>query len=123
MNNGPETNLIKADFMKPAADATVRASTPDGGFYVGQRPGRSMVTDKKGPKQNFTSVIMPRVLFRVTCLLQSPLTETIFPAPCCQWLAPSLGPLMGGPQCHMSILRNGNVACFCCLFPQCHCRI
>ena len=26
------------------------------------------------------------------------------------------GPLIGGPQCGMSILRNGNVA----YFPQCH---
>ena len=24
---------------------------------------------------------------------------------------PSLEPLMGGPQCRLSILRNGNVAC------------
>ena len=22
-----------------------------------------------------------------------------------------VGPLMGGPQCHLSILRNGNVPC------------
>ena len=27
-----------------------------------------------------------------------------------------LGPLIGGPQCCMSILRNGNVACPCRLF-------
>ena len=27
-----------------------------------------------------------------------------------------LGPLMGGPQCHMSLLRNGNVTSLCCLF-------
>ena len=27
-----------------------------------------------------------------------------------------LGPSMGGPQCRMSILRNGNVACLCHLF-------
>ena len=27
-----------------------------------------------------------------------------------------LGPLTGGPQCRMSILRNGNVACLCRLF-------
>ena len=28
---------------------------------------------------------------------------------------------MGGPQCHMSILRNGNVACLCRLFsPMSH---
>ena len=26
------------------------------------------------------------------------------------------GPLKGGPQCRMSILRNGNVACLCPLF-------
>ena len=31
------------------------------------------------------------------------------------------GPLMGGPQCHMSILRNGNVAYHCRLFsPMSH---
>ena len=30
--------------------------------------------------------------------------------------AGTLGPLMGGPQCRMSILRNGNVACLCRLF-------
>ena len=31
------------------------------------------------------------------------------------------GPLMGGPQCGMSILRNGNVACLCRLFsPMSH---
>ena len=29
---------------------------------------------------------------------------------------PRWGPLMGGPQCRMSILRNGNVACLCRLF-------
>ena len=28
----------------------------------------------------------------------------------------TMEPLMGGPQCHMSILRNGNVACLCRLF-------
>ena len=27
------------------------------------------------------------------------------------------GALNGGPQCRMSILRNGNVACLCRLFP------
>ena len=32
-----------------------------------------------------------------------------------------LGPLVAGPQCHMSILRNGNVACLCCSFsPMSH---
>ena len=32
-----------------------------------------------------------------------------------------LGPLMGGPQCCMSILRNGNVACPCrLLYPMSH---
>ena len=50
------------------------------------------------------------------------------------WLTPGLGgslcrlkpmtdvgPLMGGPQCHMSILRNDNVACPCRLFyPMSH---
>ena len=31
------------------------------------------------------------------------------------------GPLMGDPQCRMSILRNGNVACLCPLFsPMSH---
>ena len=29
-------------------------------------------------------------------------------------------PLMGGPQCHMSILRNGNVACSLVFYLQCH---
>ena len=29
---------------------------------------------------------------------------------------PILGALDGGPQCRMSILRNGNVACLCRLF-------
>ena len=32
-----------------------------------------------------------------------------------QRVAP-VGPLMGGPQCRMSILRNANVACLCRLF-------
>ena len=27
---------------------------------------------------------------------------------------------MGGPQCHMSILRNGNVHVSVAYFPQCH---
>ena len=31
------------------------------------------------------------------------------------------GPLMGGPQCRMSILRNGNVACLCRLFSSMSC--
>ena len=32
-----------------------------------------------------------------------------------------MGPLMGGPQCRMSILRNGNVAYACRLFyPMSH---
>ena len=33
---------------------------------------------------------------------------------------PFLGPLMGGPQCRMSIFRKLNVSCLCLLLPQCH---
>ena len=34
---------------------------------------------------------------------------------------PEQGALDGGPQCRMSILGNGNVACPCCLFsPMSH---
>ena len=38
-----------------------------------------------------------------------------------QQLYTVLGPLMGDPQCRLSILRNGNVACPCRLFfPMSH---
>ena len=37
------------------------------------------------------------------------------------WAVPEWGPLIGGPQCRMSNLRNGNLACPCCLFsPMSH---
>ena len=41
--------------------------------------------------------------------------------PNCNFSNVKLGSLMGGPQCRMSILRNGNVACPCHLFsPMSH---
>ena len=33
---------------------------------------------------------------------------------------PVWGPLTGGPECCMSILRNDNVVCLVAHFPQCH---